>query len=71
VARKSGSDLGGKCYVGDDKRLLPENAAISLALTMALKAEDGTRIVVRETGTQGAIAYAERVGPDVITRRVR
>lgn len=64
----------GRFYVGDDKRMFEsENAAISLALSIALSKGEGETgaVYVREVGTQGAIAMAERVGEHVITRRLR
>lgn len=69
MARKTHT---GRFYVGDDPRHFEsENAAISLALSMAINAEDGKQFYVREVGSQGAIAVAQRVGQDVITRRIR
>jgi hypothetical protein len=62
----------GRFYVGDDKRTFEtKEAAISLALTMALAKEDDATVYVREIGTQGAVASAQRVGNSVITKRIR
>jgi hypothetical protein len=62
----------GRFSVGDDPRSFESDGpALSLALTKALNGPDGCSFYVRELGTQGAIAVAEKIGGDVVIRRIR